>query len=273
VKKSKFSGIKARSYMEVFKSPPAFWSDRLHASAIHLGLSAVITLFSALLVFGLWYPDPYRDLSGGRNLFLLVVGVDLIMGPLITLTIFNRTKPWSELRRDLAVVGILQLAALSYGLWTVSVARPVHLVFEIDRFRVVHAIDVPPELLNKTPLGIQAIPLTGPTLLGVRAFKDDNEKADATFAALQGAHLSFRPDLWQSYEASVPDVLQAAKPARQLELRFKAQMPAVHAMLARTGRSIDDTLYLPLVGRQDFWTAFIDPVTAQVVAIAPLDSF
>jgi hypothetical protein len=259
--------------MHVFKSPPAFWRDRLQASAIHLGLSAVITTLSALMVFGLWYPYPYRDMSGGRNLFLLMVGVDLIMGPLITLAIFNRAKPWSELRRDLFVVGALQLVALGYGLWTVTVARPVHLVFEIDRFRVVHAIDVPPELLAKTPLGVDALPLTGPTLLGLRAFKDDSERADATIAALQGSQLGFRPDLWQPYEASIPDVLMAAKPARQLELRFKAQMPAVHAILARIGRSIDNTLYLPMVGRQDFWTAFIDPVTAQVVAVAPLDSF
>jgi len=62
--------------------------------------------------------------------------VDVILGPLITLTVFNRSKPRSELVRDLTVVGLIQLAALGYGLWTVFVARPVHLVFEYDRFRV-----------------------------------------------------------------------------------------------------------------------------------------
>ena len=124
-----------------------FWQDRLKASSIHLGISLAIALLAALLVFGLWYPYPYREISGGRELFLILVAVDVILGPLMTLTIFNRSKPWPELRRDLAIVVLLQLAALSYGLWSVFVARPVHLVFEYDRFRVVHAVEVPPEML------------------------------------------------------------------------------------------------------------------------------
>jgi len=51
-------------------------------------------------------------------LFLIVVTVDVILGPLITLAVFNGVKPWTELRRDLAMVGVLQLAALGYGLWS-----------------------------------------------------------------------------------------------------------------------------------------------------------
>ncbi len=134
---------------------PTFWRDRLRASGIHLGLSLVIALAAALLVFGIWYPYPYREISGGRELFLLVVTVDVILGPLITLAVFNRAKPWTELRRDLVIVVLIQLAALAYGLWTVSVARPVHMVFEIDRFRVVHGVDIPNELLERTPPGVQ----------------------------------------------------------------------------------------------------------------------
>ncbi len=68
-------------------SPPSFWKDRLRASAIHFSLSLVVAALSAVLVFGLWYPYPYREISGGRELFLLVVTVDVILGPLITLAI------------------------------------------------------------------------------------------------------------------------------------------------------------------------------------------
>ena len=46
-------------------------------------------------------------------LFLILVAVDVMMGPLITLFIFNRAKPLRELRLDLVVVGALQLAALA----------------------------------------------------------------------------------------------------------------------------------------------------------------
>ena len=78
--------------------------------------SSLLTIcFAALLVFGIWYPYPYREISGGRELFLLVITVDVILGPLITLAVFNRKKPRSELRRDLAIVALLQLGALGYG--------------------------------------------------------------------------------------------------------------------------------------------------------------
>jgi hypothetical protein len=249
------------------------WKARLRAAGIHFGISLAIAALAALLVFGLWYPYPYREISGGRELFSLVVTVDVILGPLITFSIFSRSKPKKELRRDLAVVGLLQLAALSYGLWTVFVARPVHLVFEYNRFRVVHAIDIPAELMGKPPAGIDAQPLFGPTLLSLRPFRDSDEQINATMAAVQGVSLSARPDLWQAYELARADVLKTAKPVAELKARFPAQAAAIDQVITATGRDPRTLAYVPLAGRKSFWTVFIDAGTAQVVAFMPLDSF
>jgi len=259
--------------MTMFSDTPSFWGDRLKASALHMGLSLCIAALAALLVFAVWYPNPYREISGGRELFLLLVAVDVVLGPLITLAVFNRRKPRSELRRDLAVVGLIQLAALGYGLWSVAVARPVHMVFEYKNFRVVHAVDVPPELLPQTPAGVEALPLTGPTLLGLRPFKDSKESLDATMAALQGLTLSSRPDLWQPYEKSVPEVLKVAKPVTELKVRFADQAAAIDRVLTQAGRTPQNTVYVPMAGRKSFWTVFLDASSAQVVATIPLDSF
>ena len=250
-----------------------FWRDRLRASAIHLGISLSIAALAALLVFGIWYPYPYREISGGRELFFIVVAVDVILGPLITLAVFNRKKPWAELRRDLAFVGLIQLSALAYGLWTVAIARPVHMVFEIDRFRVVHAIDVDPAMLNRTPADIKAMPWTGPTLLSVRSFKDNTESADATLAALQGVNIGARPDFWQSYAAGMPDVLKVAKPVSILKTRFPNSAAEIDTLLQDASKTPQSLLYVPLAGRKSFWTVFVDPITAEVVATMPLDSF
>jgi len=250
-----------------------FWKDRLKASSIHFGISLLIALLAAVLVFVLWYPYPYREISGGRELFLIVVTVDVILGPLITLTIFNRAKSWRVLVFDLAVVGLIQLTALAYGLWTVFVARPVHLVFEYDRFSVVHAIDVPLDLLGKAPSNVNALPLLGPTLLSLRSFKNSNEQMEATLSALNGAALNARPDLWQTYRAGKDEVRKAAKPVSVLKKRFSTQAAAIDAAIASTGRSPENLAYLPMVGRKTFWTVFIDPVTADVLGFMPLDSF
>lgn len=257
--------------MKIFSNPS--WKDRFKASGIHFCASLIVALLAAMLVFGLWYPYPYREISGGRELFLLVVSVDVLLGPLITLAVFNRAKPMEELRRDLVIVVLIQLTALTYGLWTVSVARPVHLVFEIDRFRVVHAIDIAPELLKKTPSDTVALPFTGPTLLAVRPFHDSQENLDATLAALQGVQLGARPDLWQPYALAIPRILAAALPVKTLKMRFPSSAAKMDQLVSAAGANPETAVYLPMVGRNSFWTVFIDPVTAQILATMPLDPF
>ena len=249
------------------------WRDRLRASSIHFLISAIVAVVAALFVFVFWYPDPYRELSGGRELFLILVSVDVILGPLITFAIFNRAKPWPVLRRDLVFVGLVQLVALGYGIWTAFVARPVHLVFEYDRFRVVHAIEVPEELLAQAPPGMRTLPPFGITVLALRPFRDADEKFQTTLAALQGLPLGARPDLWQPYPDARIRVLEAAKPAPLLKKRFPDRSAEIDRAIERTGIKPDALLYLPLVGRKVFWTVFIDSSTAEVLGFLPLDSF
>lgn len=249
------------------------WKERLRAAGIHLTASLLIALLAAALVFAVWYPYPYREISGGRELFSLLVSVDVVLGPLLTFAIFNRAKPAKELRRDLSVVVLLQLVALGYGLWTVFVARPVYLVFEIDRFRVVHAIDVSEELLPRAPEGLTALPVFGQGLLAVRPFASAAESAEATIAALQGVDLAARPDLWQSYPAAAARVRDAAKPAANLVSRFPQQSKVIDEALAKTGRSTDHLLSLPLASRKYFWTVLLDSQSLEVVGFVPLDSF
>jgi hypothetical protein len=249
------------------------WKDRLRASGIHFCISVAIASLAALLVFFLWYPAFYREISGGRELFLILVSVDVILGPLITLSIFNTAKPRRVLARDLAVVGLIQLCALGYGLWTVFLARPVHLVFEFDRFRVVHAVDVPEEMLDQTPPGVTALPLTGPTVLAVRLFKNEDENMEATLAALGGVYLGSRPDLWEAYADARPRVLAVAKPISLLSERFPESAAQIDEAIELSGRPPAELLSLPLVGRSSTWTALLDSSTTEVVGYIPLDSF
>ncbi len=249
------------------------WIVRLHASALHLCISLAVAALAALLVFGLWYPYPYREISGGRDLFALLVAVDVVMGPLITFAIYNRAKPRHLLVMDFVVVGTIQLSALGYGLWTLFEARPVHLVFEYSRLSVVHAVDVPPELLAKAPPELRVLPVTGPTTLALRPFKDAQEQLEATMAAMGGVPLAARSDLWQPYQASKAAVLEASLPASELRARFPEEASRIDHAIADIGRSIADLRYLPLVGRNQAWTALIDPETAEPMGFLPLDSF
>lgn len=228
---------------------------------------------AAALVFGLWYPYPYRELSGGRELFFIVIAVDVVMGPLLTFAVFNRKKPLKELTRDLGIIVILQLAALGYGLWTVFVSRPVYLVFEYNRFSVVHAIEVDDKLLAQALPKLRSLPLGRPGSLSLREFKDSNEQADFTVAALSGVPLASRPELWQDYVKAAPQVLKEAKPVTQLKSRFAARISEIDAVVRSTGRAEIALGYIPMVGRKSVWTVLVDAASAEPLAFVAIDSF
>ena len=246
---------------------------RAKAFGVHLLASVLLAAICSGLVFLLWYPSGYGAMSGVTSVFLLMLGVDVVLGPLLTLVVFNPKKPRQELVRDLAVVVLLQLGALAYGMSTVFAGRPVHLVFEYDRMRVVHAVEIPEEFLMRVPAGIDALPVWGPGLLALRPFKDNAEQTSATFAALAGVALSTRTELWMPYDKAVPEVLKAAKPVSQLISKTPAFAAPLQRALAQAGRSEADTVYLPLASRASFGTALLDAKTGQPVALLPLDSF
>ena len=128
----------------------ADWSRRLRFAGVHLILSAGVVSVIALWMFLVWYPEPFFSLSGGLHLFAILVVVDLMLGPCATLVVSSPGKSTREWRLDMTLIVFLQMAAMAYGSWTVYQARPVYMAFEIDRFRTIHAIDVPLGTLCKT---------------------------------------------------------------------------------------------------------------------------
>jgi hypothetical protein len=113
---------------------------RYRAFVIHLtaaSLILAIVLGSIILQF---YPDFYFFAEGGWAAIKIVIAVDLVLGPLLTLIIFKPGK--KGLKLDLTIIALLQLCALIYGSYILYSERPAYLVFSIDRFEVATAADV-----------------------------------------------------------------------------------------------------------------------------------
>ena len=231
--------------------------QRASAAGLHLLISALVAAVAAALVFGLWYPGIYRLASGGRDLFLLVTSVDVILGPLLTFAVFNLDKGWKHLRRDLAAIGVIQTAALVYGLHTVYIVRPIAMAFEVDRFRVIAAGDVYEPELPKARPEYRSLPLTGPWLLGTRAPKAGEEHTDAIFMGLQGIDRGNRPTFWQPYVESAPEVLVKSRPVSVLLSYYPARAAEFRASLAEMKADPATARFLPLAARGD-WIIVLD---------------
>lgn len=253
---------------------PSPWRSRALAAGIHLGGSALVAGLAAALVFMVWYPQPFTALAGGRGLFGLITAVDVVMGPVITFAIFDRRKPPSELKRDLAIVVALQLAALAYGLQVMHAARPVALALEGPRFRMVSANAVLEHELPEAPPALRQLSRSGPVLLNTEPPRDSAEAMGAIEMALAGADLGVRPRFWRAWDDTARRrARQAGQPVAELRRRHATQAARLDEALAATGRPPDRLLYLPIVSRFADGVALIDADTGDVVGYAPFNGF
>jgi hypothetical protein len=247
------------------------WRGRARAASIHLLVSAAVAAFAAALVFGVWYPGAFRELAGGRELFVLVTSVDVVLGPLLTFSVFNVAKGWRHLRWDLAIIGAIQTAALVYGLHTVYIVRPVAMVFESDRLRLLTPLDVNLGELPKAAPQYRELSLTGPLLLGTREPQTPAEHTDALMMGLKGIDIGQRPIFWQPYELSRNAVVARSKPLSQLLEHYPRRAADIREQLKSVGADETTSRFIPVMARGD-WIAVLDPSGA-VLGYLPFDGF
>ncbi len=131
-------------------------SAKLKAFAIHLVLSVLIIGVFLLAVTQLWYPGVLFEIEDVWEGLQILIPVDAILGPLLTLVLFVPGK--KGLMFDLTVIALLQLGALFYGGYIIYQQRPVGYVFVVDRFEVIVAsepfiADIPMERFKDEPQG------------------------------------------------------------------------------------------------------------------------
>ena len=133
---------------------------RIKAFNLHLIISALIALAVVIVVFYLWYPAPLHTAVGVTQIFLILLAVDVVLGPLLTLLVYKVGK--KTLAMDLTVIVLLQISALCYGLWTVAEGRPAWLVFAADRFDLVRVLDIDERKLDQADLNYRQPSVLGP---------------------------------------------------------------------------------------------------------------
>lgn len=227
--------------------------ERLVASGLHLLVSVLFAAAASVLVYGLWYPGAFRDLADGTRLLLLIMTVDVVLGPMLTFAVFDRRKGRSHLQRDISTIALIQMVALMYGIYTVYLARPVALVFEHDRFRVISAVDVLEEELPRANEQFRTLSLTGPRTLAVRKTVSGDEKKEAVMTAvLDGVDTSQRPTFWIHYgEEEKTAALRASRSVSALMEQYPSSQQEIAEALASIGTPMTEARFLPVRARTD----------------------
>jgi hypothetical protein len=241
------------------------------AFAIHLGISALIGASVVSAMLAVWYPGPFFTAMGGNDLVMILLGVDVVLGPLITLIVFNPGKRLALLRLDLAVIGTLQAAALAYGVSVIAEARPVYMVFTVDRFDLVAANEIKDEELARvTDPRFASVPWGRPPTVAVRSPGDPKEQMRIIQSALAGADLQTFPQYYVPYEALASEALAKSKPVAVLRRRHPEAGPLIDRRLVELGRRDEDTRFLPLKARKTDYSVLLDARTGAVLGFLEL---
>ncbi|MEJ0086640.1 MAG: TfpX/TfpZ family type IV pilin accessory protein [Pseudomonadota bacterium] len=248
------------------------WREKWRAFAIHFAVTLVFAAGAAAIIFGAWFPDPFDTLIGGAELFVLVVGCDLVLGPLLSLVIWDSRKGRGKLVFDYCVVGVIQIAALVYGVWIVAGSRPVYVAFVGDRLEVVTARDIRPDELAaaRDPI-YRSPPLTGPRLVAVVV--PPAERTDALFQALDGNEEQSRPKFFVPYESQLSTIQKHIFPLADLEKRHPEGKEKIAAARASTGLPDSQLRWMPLRYREAFWTVLVDAGTGRPLEYFDLDPY
>lgn len=230
----------------------------------HLAISIIIALMAMGLVFFIWYPSPLASAVGVTQIFLMMLAIDVIVGPLLGWLIYKKGK--KTLKFDLAVIITIQIAALCYGVFSIEQGRPAWVVFHADRFELVRKNDIILENIDKAQPQFQQISWTGPQFAAVKLAASQQQRQDDMFTeVLGGVSLAQQPERYIELTQAKNQIQQRALPLVELQ-RYNPKTD-VEKTLAKYPSA---DAWLPLKANAEDMVVLVNKESASIIKIVDL---
>lgn len=190
-------------------------SKRLKFFIGHLFISFLIALVVISIVFFIWYPSPLAKAVGVTHIFLMLIAIDVVVGPILGFIVYKEGK--KSLKFDLAVVILLQLSALSFGVYSIAQGRPVWVSYVADRFELVRNNDLINDHIDQALPQFQNPSWLQPQYVAVKVSDNVNQRNDDLFAEVMGGiSLAQRPERYVDFVQAKPQLQQRTKSLKEL---------------------------------------------------------
>lgn len=245
--------------------------SRWKAAAIHLSVSAVIAAVLLGLIYFVLYPYPLFRAMGGSEIAILVIMIDVVLGPILTCVVFKSGK--RTLKFDLTVIAILQISALVYGMSIVWRARPVFIVAREDVAYAIpaHEIDAVDYPAAEVP-EFRSAPLWGPKVARLERPTDQaelNQLLDTYMSS--GRDIQMMPKYYREWTTQPPDTLQHAIALEDLLHRKPQYQPVVDRWMKRQGRTVNNARCLSLLTRHEELCLMLDAKDGRYLGVLDID--
>ncbi|MCH7295074.1 TfpX/TfpZ family type IV pilin accessory protein [Acinetobacter higginsii] len=239
-------------------------SKRIKFFISHLTISFVIAFIVVGIVFFLWYPAPLAKSVGVTNIFLMMLVIDVIIGPALGLLVYKEGK--KTLKMDLTVIILLQFMALSYGVYSIEQGRPAWIVQNGDRFELVRKNEIVPEHITQAKPEYQTPSWLKPQFVAINAGNSIEERNKNLFEAVTtGISNAMRPERYQSVDMSR---VQLRENAQNIEILKQFNEPQAVEKIINAYPNADG--WLPLSSTSVDMTVLINKEKGEVVKIVDL---
>ncbi len=239
-------------------------SKRLKFFLSHLSISFLIALLVVGLVFFIWYPSPLATAVGVTHIFLMLLVIDVILGPLLGLLVYKEGK--KTLKFDLSVIILIQIAALCYGVFSIEQGRPAWLVYNVDRFELVRKNELVDTNIQQAQPQFQKPSWFKPQYVATKFVKDTQQRNDEMFAeVLGGISIAQRPERYVELTLAKNQIQQRALPL--VELQQYNPKTEVEKTLAKYPQA---DAFVPLKANAVDMTVLINKEKGEVVKIVDL---
>ncbi|WP_201584205.1 TfpX/TfpZ family type IV pilin accessory protein [Psychrobacter sp. HII-4] len=238
-------------------------SKRLRFFMGHLTISFCIALVILGLVYGIWYPVPLAKAVGVTHIFLMLLAIDVILGPILGFVVYKEAK--KTLKFDLSVIILIQIAALVFGVYNIAQARPAWVVFNTDRFELIRNNDL--VLSEKAPQDEFAqVSWVGPQWAAVKVTNDVQQKNEDLFAeALGGLSIAQRPERYIDIDEEKATLRKRALPLSGLyQYNDKQQVNTVLAKYPQANH------WLPMKALSIDMVVLVNKESASIIKIVDL---
>lgn len=245
--------------------------SRWKASFIHLLISLVIVSSVAAYIIYFWYPPALMHMAKADRLLMLIGGVDLVVGPLLTLIIYKANK--RHLKFDLAIIGLIQVVFLGYGLYTTWNSRPVFLVAVPDRFELVFANEITPKRLAEAKIErFKTLSFTKPELVGAPMPRNIKERDHIMNSAISGqGDIQTMPKYYVDYSSTVKNLLEHAKPLNPGKDLSVSDAKVLRQAAKSYGFNSADVRYLRLASSRGFAVTLVKANTGEILGHVDVD--
>ena len=186
-------------------------STRIKFFIKHLSVSLIVAILALGWIFTVWYPAPLAKATGVTPIVLLMIVIDVIIGPILGFIVYKSHK--KSLKFDLLVIILLQISALSYGIYSLAEGRPVWLAFNGNRFELIRnneLIDINTDSHANNEYYHPS--LLGPKYVAVKIAEDSSEREQNMFEELQGGiSLAQRPERYVAIAEANGRIIETAE--------------------------------------------------------------